>query len=58
MCEQGKNVMYINDGKNDISFGMKVPDEAMHAAQAWAIMDAQPFQDPTDVEANKLAASA
>lgn len=23
-------------------------DEAMHAARAWTVMDAQPFNDPAD----------
>ncbi len=39
---------YISDGKDDISFAVKMPDEAMHAAQAWTLMDAKPFEDPDD----------
>ena len=37
--------MYISDGTNDVSFSKKVSDVAMHAAQAWIMLDAQPFKD-------------
>ncbi|KIX03861.1 uncharacterized protein Z518_07414 [Rhinocladiella mackenziei CBS 650.93] len=52
----GKNVMYINDGKSEISFSKKMTDESMHAAQMWKLMDAQPFHDAGDLEASKLSA--
>ncbi|OCT48274.1 Apoptosis-inducing factor 2 [Cladophialophora carrionii] len=41
-----KNVTYISDGTTDVSFSKKMTDEAMHAAQAWRLMGAKPFEEP------------
>ncbi len=43
---QRKNVTYISDGINEISFSKNMKNEDMHAAQAWKMMDARPFDDP------------
>jgi hypothetical protein len=36
-----------------MSFPKKMPDLDMHAAQAWAMMGAKPFDDPEDVRGDK-----
>lgn len=51
--EQGNNVTYVNDGGKEMSFPKKVPDLDMHAAQAWKMMGAKPFDDPEDVQKDK-----
>ncbi|KAK5556514.1 hypothetical protein LTR46_005706 [Exophiala xenobiotica] len=49
----GNNVTYINDGGKEMSFPKKMPDLDMHAAQAWAMMGAKPFDNPEDVRGDK-----
>ncbi|KIW59522.1 hypothetical protein PV05_03965 [Exophiala xenobiotica] len=49
----GNNVTYVNDGGKEMSFPKKVPDLDMHAAQAWKMMGANPFDDPEDVQKDK-----
>jgi len=49
----GNNVTYVNDGGKEMSFPKKVPDLDMHAAQAWKMMGAKPFDDPEDVQKDK-----
>ena len=44
---------YVNDGGKEMSFPKKVPDLDMHAAQAWKMMGANPFDDPEDVQKDK-----
>lgn len=43
---QGKNVMYINDAGDEMTSPRKMHDVDMHAAQAWQLMYAKPFEDP------------
>jgi topoisomerase IA-like protein len=38
-------VTYISDGTTDVSFSKKMTDQSMHAAQAWKMMDAKPFDE-------------
>ncbi|OQV00302.1 hypothetical protein CLAIMM_05819 [Cladophialophora immunda] len=44
----GKSVMFISDGRQNMSFAKDMPGDALHAAQMWKMMDAQPFVDPGD----------
>ncbi|KAJ9633421.1 hypothetical protein H2204_006971 [Knufia peltigerae] len=42
----GNNVMYINNAGDEMALPKKMPDVDMHAAQAWKLMYATPFEDP------------
>ncbi|KIW14872.1 hypothetical protein PV08_07657 [Exophiala spinifera] len=42
----GNNVTYINDAGDEMTFPTKMPDVNLHAAQAWKVMYAKPFEDP------------
>ncbi|KIX96526.1 uncharacterized protein Z520_07792 [Fonsecaea multimorphosa CBS 102226] len=55
---QGKSVMFISDGRQNMSFAKDMSDEALHAAQAWRMLDARPFVDPGDSAAGSSSNSA
>ncbi|OAL36649.1 hypothetical protein AYO20_03981 [Fonsecaea nubica] len=54
---QGKSVMFISDGHKSTSIPRKMPDDALHAAQMWKIMDATPYDDPSDKNKAAMATS-
>jgi hypothetical protein len=49
-------VTYISDGTTDVSFSKKMTDQSMHAAQAWKLMDAKPFDEPDHRAVDKIGA--
>ncbi|OAP54738.1 hypothetical protein AYL99_11186 [Fonsecaea erecta] len=54
----GKSVTFISDGgggHQHVSFARAMPDHALHAAQMWRMMDAQPFVDPGDTDSDSAA---
>ncbi|OAG34923.1 hypothetical protein AYO21_10927 [Fonsecaea monophora] len=53
----GKSVMFISDGHKNTSISRKMPDDALHAAQMWKIMDATPYDDPSDKNVNQKGAA-
>lgn len=41
-----KNLVYMNDGKTDMSFSMKNKREELDSAMVWRFFGAKPYEDP------------